>query len=56
MLREVEDGDVTGLEEGVGEWEDEKRWKLIGESYINGVMNGEAMEWEDVKLEKLVLV
>jgi hypothetical protein len=42
---------VRRVREGVG-----SRYELLGEAYVHGVMHGEVMEMEDLKMEDVTLV
>lgn len=36
--------------------EEKKEWKLVGDCYIEGVMHGEAVDWEEDAADTLILV
>jgi hypothetical protein len=41
---------------GVGRVEEERRFALVGEAYVHGIMNGEAVEGSDIEVHDIELV
>ncbi|OJD35303.1 heterokaryon incompatibility protein [Diplodia corticola] len=55
VVREVEGEEGEEEEEG-GEGRGERRWRLVGECYVHGIMDGEVMGMEGVPRVDVVLV